>query len=132
MSNRFCLGRRISAPRAPVEPSTDAADASESPRKRYASSAETDLSASPPNTRKQTVKICPLSYPKDAAIVSSIIRACRQQFDSLAGVSTATGDCLRAYSIPPCTGSTAIFLNAVAATGGPWALPRWPDERPPA
>jgi hypothetical protein len=23
-------------------------------------------------------------------------------------------------------------LNAVAATGGPWALPRWPDERPPA
>jgi len=47
-------------------------------------------------------------------------------------VSTATGCCLRACSIPPCTGSTAIFLNAVAATGGPWALPRWPDERPPA
>jgi hypothetical protein len=22
--------------------------------------------------------------------------------------------------------STATFLNAVAATGGPWALPRWP------
>ena len=43
-------------------------------------------------------------------------------------VSTATGCCLRAYSIPPCTGSTAIFLNAVAATGGPWALPRWPDN----
>src|SRR5262249_15000786 len=46
-------------------------------------------------------------------------------------VSTATDCCLRAYSIPPCTGSTAIFLNAVAATGGPWALPSWPDELRP-
>src|SRR5262249_40409854 len=38
---------------------------------------------------------------------------------------------LRAYSIPPCTGSTAIFLNAIAATGGPWALRRWLDKGPP-
>src|SRR5262245_19434834 len=42
--------------------------------------------------------------------------------------STATACCLHACSTPPCTGSTAIFLNVVAAMGGPWALPRWFDE----
>src|SRR6516164_9731448 len=44
--------------------------------------------------------------------------------------STATGCCSLACSIPPGTGSTAIFLRAAGAMAGRWALPRSSDERP--